>query len=64
MGVPLGGYGAAIGSVFGALIFGMTQQGIFIAQWNTDWFRVFLGGLLLIAVVFNNYIRTRATESK
>ena len=59
-----GGYGSAIGAVFGALIFGMTSQGIFIAQWNTDWFRVFLGGLLLIAVIFNNFIRKRATEAK
>ena len=59
-----GGYGSAIGAVFGALIFGMTSQGIFIARWNTDWFRVFLGGLLLIAVIFNNFIRKRATEAK
>lgn len=59
-----GGYGAAIGSIFGALVFGMTQQGIFIAQWNTDWFRVFLGGLMLVAVIFNNFVRKRATEAK
>lgn len=59
-----GGYGAAVGAVFGALVFGMTSQGIFIAQWNTDWFRVFLGGLLLLAVVFNDYIRKLVTEAK
>ena len=59
-----GGYGSTIGAIFGALIFGMTSQGIFIARWNTDWFRVFLGGLLLIAVIFNNFIRKRATEAK
>lgn len=58
-----GGYGTVVGAVFGALIFGMTSQGIFIARWNTDWFRVFLGALLLIAVVFNNFIRKRATEA-
>ncbi len=58
-----GGYGTAVGAVFGALIFGMTSQGIFIARWNTDWFRVFLGALLLVAVIFNNYIRKRATEA-
>ncbi len=59
-----GGYGTVVGAVFGALIFGMTSQGIFIARWNTDWFRVFLGALLLVAVIFNNYIRKRATEAK
>ena len=58
-----GGYGTVVGAVFGALIFGMTSQGIFIARWNTDWFRVFLGALLLVAVVFNNFIRKRATEA-
>ncbi len=58
-----GGYGSAIGAVFGALIFGMVQQGIFFTGINTDWFRVFLGVMLLIAVIFNNFVRRRATEA-
>jgi simple sugar transport system permease protein len=58
-----GGYGSAIGAVFGALIFGMVQQGIFFTGVNTDWFKVFLGVMLLIAVVFNDFIRKRATEA-
>lgn len=58
-----GGYGSAIGAVFGALIFGMVQQGIFFTGINTDWFRVFLGVMLLIAVIFNNFIRRRATQA-
>jgi simple sugar transport system permease protein len=58
-----GGYGSAVGAVFGALIFGMVQQGIFFTGINTDWFKVFLGVMLLIAVVFNNFIRRRATEA-
>jgi simple sugar transport system permease protein len=56
-----GGYGSAIGALFGALIFGMVQQGIFFTGVNTDWFKVFLGVMLLIAVVFNDFIRKRAT---
>ena len=59
-----GGYGSAVGAVFGALIFGMVQQGIFFTGVNTDWFQVFLGVMLLVAVVFNNFIRRRATEAK
>jgi simple sugar transport system permease protein len=59
-----GGYGSAVGAVFGALIFGMVQQGIFFTGVNTDWFQVFLGAMLLIAVVFNNFVRRRATEAK
>ncbi len=59
-----GGYGSAVGAVFGALIFGMVQQGIFFTSVNTDWFQVFLGAMLLIAVVFNNFVRKRATEAR
>jgi simple sugar transport system permease protein len=40
------------------------QQGIFFTGVNTDWFQVFLGAMLLIAVVFNNFVRRRATEAK
>jgi len=59
-----GGYGSVIGPVFGALIFGMVSQGIFFTGVNTDWFQVFLGTMLLIAVVVNNFIRQRAARSR
>ncbi|MGW0656508.1 ABC transporter permease, partial [Streptomyces umbrinus] len=44
-----GGYGSAIGSAVGALIFGMTDKGIVFAEWNPDWFKFFLGAMLLLA---------------
>ena len=50
--------------MIGALIFGVVQQGIFFAGWNSDWFRVFLGVMLLIAVIFNNYIRRKVTGER
>lgn len=59
-----GGYGSAIGASFGALIFGMVQMGIFYTGVNTDWFQVFLGAMLLIAVLFNNFVRKKALEAK
>ena len=59
-----GGYGSAIGASFGALIFGTVEQGIFYTGVNTDWFKVFLGGMLLIAVMFNTYIRRKATGGR
>ncbi len=59
-----GGYGSVIGALFGALIFGMVQQGIFFIGVSTDWFLVFVGVMLLIAVVFNNFIRKRASEAR
>jgi simple sugar transport system permease protein len=59
-----GGYGSVVGAVFGALIFGMVSQGIFFTGVNTDWFLVFVGVMLLVAVLFNNYIRKRASEAR
>jgi simple sugar transport system permease protein len=59
-----GGYGSVIGAAFGALIFGVVQMGIFYTGVNTDWFQVFLGVMLLMAVLFNNYIRRKVTGSR
>jgi simple sugar transport system permease protein len=55
-----GGYGSAIGASLGALIFAMVQQGIVITGVQGDWFQVFVGGILLGAVLLNNYVRRRA----
>lgn len=59
-----GGYGSAIGAALGALIFGLVQMGIFYTGVNTDWFQVFLGVMLLVAVLFNNFMRKMALEAK
>jgi len=56
-----GGYGSAIGAFFGAIIFGMVTIGLTYTDFDQDWFQVFLGGMLLLAVVFNNVIRKRVT---
>ena len=59
-----GGYGSAIGSAFGAFIFGMTTEGVIYADWNPDWFMFFVGVTLLLATVVNTWIRTRAGGGK
>jgi simple sugar transport system permease protein len=59
-----GGYGSAIGAAFGALIFGTVQMGIFFTGVDTDWFKVFMGGMVLIAVLFNTYIRRRLSYAR
>ncbi|KAA0018842.1 ABC transporter permease [Salinicola corii] len=59
-----GGYGSAVGAALGALIFGMVQMGIFYTGVNTDWFKVFLGVMLLIAVLFNNFVRKKMMEAR
>lgn len=58
-----GGYGSAIGAAIGAFIFGMTNKGIVYAEWNPDWFRFFLGAMLLIATVVNLVVRRRVERS-
>lgn len=57
-----GGYGTAIGTLIGAFIFGMTNQGIVYAGWNPDWFKFFLGAMLLFAVIANNAFRNYAAK--
>ncbi len=57
-----GGYGSAIGPVFGAFMFGMVNQGIVYAGWNPDWFMAFLGVMLLGATLVNLWVRRAATR--
>ncbi|MFS8479500.1 MAG: ABC transporter permease [Micromonosporaceae bacterium] len=57
-----GGYGSVVGASIGALIFGMTQLGINYAGWNPDWFKAFLGVMLLLATLVNVYVRKKAEQ--
>jgi simple sugar transport system permease protein len=57
-----GGFGSAVGSAMGAFIFGMATQGIVYAGWNPDWFRSFLGLMLLLATVTNLWVRQVASR--
>ncbi|MBT8456234.1 MAG: ABC transporter permease [Rhodobacteraceae bacterium] len=59
-----GGYGSVIGAALGALIFGVVQQGLFFAGVESSLFRVFLGLILLGAVVLNTYIRRMITGER
>jgi simple sugar transport system permease protein len=59
-----GGYGSAVGAFLGALIYGTVQIGIFYTGIDTDWFKVFLGLMVLAAVLFNNFVRRRATLAR
>ncbi|MGY4745983.1 ABC transporter permease, partial [Streptomyces sp. ATMOS53] len=57
-----GGAGSAIGPVFGAFMFGLVQQGIVYAGWNPDWFKAFLGVMLLGATLINLWVSRTATR--
>lgn len=59
-----GGYGTVIGAALGALIFGVVQQGLFFAAVDSSLFRVFLGVILVVAVLLNTYIRRLITGER
>jgi ribose/xylose/arabinose/galactoside ABC-type transport system permease subunit len=58
-----GGYGSAAGGALGALIMAMSFQGIPFAGWNSDWRFLFVGVILLLAVLVNNFVRKKAEEA-
>lgn len=59
-----GGYGSVLGGALGALLFGMVQQGLVLVGADADWFQLFLGAMLLGAVLFNANTRRRALEAR
>ena len=59
-----GGYGNAIGVAIGAFIFGMTSLCIVYAGWDPNWFKAFLGVMLLLAVMVNLYVKKLSTARK
>jgi simple sugar transport system permease protein len=59
-----GGFGSAVGAATGALVFGIVQSGIVYAQWNADWFKFFLGLMLVLATLVNAWMRRRVEVTK
>ncbi len=58
-----GGYGSALGVFLGTMIFGIINVGIFYTGWSTDWVQLFLGVLLMLAVLANHYFRRLAMST-
>ena len=42
----------------------MTTQGIVYAGWDPNWFKTFLGVMLLLAVLLNLYVKNSASRRK
>src|SRR5438477_7992720 len=59
-----GGYGSAIGAMFGALVFGIVEEGIVFAGVDANWYKAFIGLILLLAVLLNSYVRKLAMEAR
>ena len=55
-----GGYGSLLGTAFGATTYGIVSMGGFFLGWNADLTELFIGMLLLLAVITNNRLRTLA----
>ncbi|MTD12722.1 ABC transporter permease [Nakamurella sp. YIM 132087] len=58
-----GGFGSAFGIAIGCLILAMARLGIVYAGWDPNWFRAFLGVMLLLAVMVNLYVK-KVTSSR
>jgi simple sugar transport system permease protein len=59
-----GGYGSAIGASIGAVIMGMATIGIPFSGWNSNYRSLFLGIILLLAVLLNTLIRRYAERAR
>jgi ribose/xylose/arabinose/galactoside ABC-type transport system permease subunit len=60
-----GGYGSVIGSSLGAAILAISSIGMqTVPEWNSDGRYAFLGGVLLAAVLVNNFTRKKAQEAR
>jgi len=57
-----GGYGSVIGTMMGALIFGMVQVGLVLVGVPGFWFKTIVGVMLVGAVLVNNLIVNRVTR--
>ncbi|WIM99151.1 ABC transporter permease [Actinoplanes oblitus] len=58
-----GGFGNAFGVAIGAFIFGTTSLGIVYAGWDPNWFKAFLGVMLLLAVLVNTYVKRLSSSA-
>ncbi len=52
-----GGYGSPVGVIFGTITFAIVNSGINSTGWNTDWYLLIIGILVLVAVLANNTFR-------
>ncbi|MEP7239257.1 MAG: ABC transporter permease [Devosia sp.] len=52
-----GGYGSLLGTVFGAMTYGIVSMGVFFLGWNSELTDLFIGLLLLLAVLANARLR-------
>ena len=55
----MGGHGTVVGSVVGALIMGVVRNGLNLLVVSSNWQRVIIGAIILIAVTIDVYGKRR-----
>lgn len=55
-----GGYGSPVGTGFGAVTYGIISAGVLLLGWSADLAQLFIGALLLVAVLANHRLRMLA----
>ncbi len=55
-----GGYGSPVGVIFGTITFAIVISGLNSTGWGSDWFKLIIGVLLLLAVMANKTFRRLA----
>ena len=59
-----GGIGTVIGAIAGALLIRVIDNGLVLAQVDANWFQFAVGGLLILAVIGNSWLRRTARRIK
>jgi simple sugar transport system permease protein len=59
-----GGYGSVVGTVLGAITFGMIQVGLVLAGAPGHFFRTLTGLIVVAAVILNTFVARRMARSK
>jgi len=59
-----GGIGTVLGAIVGALLIRVIDNGLVMTQVDANWFKFAIGGLTILAVVFNAWLRRAARRIK
>lgn len=57
-----GGIGSVVGAVVGSLLLAIIENFLILSRVDANWFRFAVGGLIVFAVVVNNFMRSRAAR--
>jgi simple sugar transport system permease protein len=59
-----GGVGTVLGAIVGALLIRVIDNGLVLSRVDANWFKFAIGGLTILAVVANSWLRQTARHIK